>query len=126
MKRLRLITCYVTLMCFCSSCLIHHDGNTSISISESKDVYSMWAHYSKDKTKEIQRYIDKQVGRSNNISFVNTEMDATITLDDATKFYIKLFPGNLKIKLDKIQNSYQSYAEIKEMCMGIKAIIEKK
>ena len=126
MKRLRLITCYVTLVCFYSSCLIHHDGNVSISISESKDAYSMVAHYSKDKTKDIQRYMDKRIGRTNNISFVNTEMDARITLDDETRFYIKSSPGELKIKFNKVENSYQSYVEIKEMCMGIKAIIQEK
>jgi hypothetical protein len=86
----------------------------------------MYAHYSKEKTREIQRYIDKQIGRSNNISFVHAEMDATITLDDETKFYIKSFPGELKIKFNKVENSYQSYATVKEMCMGIKAIIEEK
>ena len=126
MKRLRLITCYVTLVCFCSSCLIHHDGDVSISISESKEAYSMAAHFNKDKTKEIQRYINRRIGRSNNISFVNTEMDAIITLDDETRFYIKLFPGDLKIKFNKVENSYRSYSEIKEMCLGIKAIISEK
>lgn len=99
MKRLGLITCYVTLACFWSSCLIHHDGSTTISISETKDTYSMYAHFNKDKTSEIQRYMDKRIGRSNNISFMHTEMDATITLDDETRFYIKLFPCELKIKV---------------------------
>jgi hypothetical protein len=126
MKRLRLITCYIALTTFCSSCLTHHEGSINISVSESKDVFSMSAHYNKDKTREIQRYMDKKLGRSNNISFVHTEMDATIRLDDETKFYIKSSPGELKIKFDKTENSYQSYTEIKDMCMGVKTIIEEK
>jgi hypothetical protein len=126
MRRLKLITCYIAMTTFCSSCLTHHHGDTSISISETKDSYSMFVHFDKEKTGEIQRYIDKQIGRANNISFVHTEMNATIMLDDETKFYIKSFPGELKIKFDKTKNSYRSYTEIKRMCMGVKAIIEGK
>ena len=60
------------------------------------------------------------MGNKNHFSFKHAETDATITLDDGTKFYMKLLPGELKVKLDKDENSYDSYYEIKSMCDGIK------
>ena len=86
----------------------------------------MSAYYDKSKTRQVQQCIDEHLGAKNNISFVNAETDATITLDDKTKFYIKSSPGELKIKLDKEENSFASYNEIKEMCTAIKTTIAEK
>src|SRR5438477_9345204 len=114
MKQFLLAGCCVGLIIFYSSCSQnYHDGNTNISISETKSSYTMYAHFDKSKTTKVRKYMDEHLGKRNNISFVNTEVNANLTLDDKTKFYIKSSPGELKIKLDKEENSFESYTEIK-------------
>lgn len=102
----------------------HH--NTAISISETKDTYKMSAWFNTAKTNDVHKFMDQKLGNRNKISFVNSEMDATVTLDDHTTFYIRSLPGDLEIKLNKNENSQESYKEVKEMCEGIKAVIEGK
>ncbi|MEP6846347.1 MAG: hypothetical protein ABI861_10105 [Panacibacter sp.] len=111
------------LVCIGLSCyhFDHHD--TSISISETKDAYKMSAWFDKNKTGKVHQYMDQKLGEHNNVSFKNAEIDAIVTLDDRTTFYIKSLPGDLNIKLEKGSNSFESYTEIKEMCEGIKAVI---
>lgn len=129
MKRLPLLTCYVAIACYCWSCLsFHHKGDISISVSvsDNRDTYTMSARYDPEQTKRVQECIDKHLGNKNHVSFRHAETDATITLDDGAKFYMKLFPGELKIKLNKTENSYDSYYEIKTMCDGIKNTLARK
>lgn len=102
----------------------HHD--TKISISESEKTYQMSAWFSPGKSSDVHKYMDRKLGKINKISFVNAEIDATITLDDRTTFYVKSLPGDLEIKLDKTENSRESYQQVKEMCEGIKKVIEGK
>ncbi len=71
----------------------------------------------------MEEYMDKKIGRSSNMSFVNTNIDGTITLDNHTTFYIQKSPGVVKIKLDKDENSEEAYYTIKSMCEGIKPIV---
>ena len=126
MRRLPLFTCYIALISICVSCSARHQGGTSVSISETQKYYSMSAYYDKSKTRQVQLCLDKHLGTNNTISFENAETDATITLDDRTKFYIKSLPGELEIKLDKEENSFESYNEIKEMCSAVKTTIGEK
>jgi hypothetical protein len=127
MKHLPLITYFLVLASLCSSCMWnHHEGDTAISISDTKSSFSVSAYYDKNKTRKVQQCIDKHLGSNNNISFVNAQTDARITLDDKTKFYIRSYPGELKIKFDKEENSFESYTEIRKMCEGIKNIISGK
>ena len=44
-------------------------------------------------------------------------------MDDNTSFYIKSYPGKLKIKFNKNQNSEASYFKIKSLCEGINEVI---
>ena len=111
------------VICFNLSCYHFDHHNTSISISETKAAYKMSAWFDKSKTGKVHEYMNKKLGKKNNISFINAEIDAMVTLDDRTTFYIKSLPGDLTIKLDKESNSYESYTEIKEMCEGVKAVI---
>jgi len=112
------------LIWVCLSCShFHNDDDIGITINDSKNYYKMSAYFSKNQTGKVHRYMDEKLGRHNNISFVNAEMDATITLDDKTTFYIKSFPGDLEIKLDKEKNSVESYMQVKEMCEGIKKVL---
>lgn len=56
--------------------------------------------------------------------FVNTRIDGRVGLDDHTTFFIKKSPGHLKIELNKRENSYDSYREIKSLCEGIKEVVK--
>ena len=96
-----------------SSC--SHRGDISIKHSETNDFYKFSAHFPKDRTKEVQRYLDSKLENGGDFSFENSRIDGTIALDNKMNFYIKMYPGNLKIELDKSKNSYENYARMKKM-----------
>ena len=125
MKRTPLVTlCNLFMLCFSLSCA-RLNGNTSISISESGHYYKMLAHFNKSQTTTVDEYMDSRIGRTSNMSFVNSRIDGTLALDDHTTFYIKKYPGFIEIKLDKDKNSDEAYHKIKAMCEGIKKVISK-
>ena len=114
---------FYALACITVISCMHHHGNIDISYNESDKYYSMNAHFSKSKTKDVEKYMDNRIGRRSNMSFVNSQIDGTISLDDHARFYIKKSPGVLEIKLDKDENSDDGYQEIKSMCQGIKKVL---
>ena len=118
-KQFVLLFCGLFFLAVFSSCLRRHH-NTSISISDSRDIYQMCASYDKNKTYKVQRLLDEDLEHNDDASFRNAKVDATITLDDNTTFYMKLFPGELKIKIDKTKNSGESFLKIKVTCEDIK------
>jgi len=83
----------------------------------------MNASFDPDETNKVEKYMNYKIGDASNMSFTNTRIDGQLSLDDHTTFYIKKFPGYLKIKLDKEKNSVESFYRIKEMCDGIKTVI---
>ncbi|HVX26193.1 MAG TPA: hypothetical protein VHB70_07610 [Parafilimonas sp.] len=124
MKRISVIILFnLFALCFCISCneIYHH--NTNIHISESALDYTMYVHYPPGETHAVENYMDCKIGRSSDMSFVNSRIDAQLTLNDHTTFYLKKYPGYLKIKLDKARNSEQAYDRIKNMCEGIKKVL---
>ncbi len=114
---------FFVLACIGVGSCMCDDHNTSINYKESEDYYSMKAHFSRNKTRQVDRFMDDRIGRRSHMSFVNSRIDGTIGLDDHTKFYIRKYPGFLEIKLDKNENSHESYDEIKSMCQGIKTLL---
>jgi hypothetical protein len=102
---------------------LHNGHDINIAYSEDDHYYSMNAYFPKNKTRDVDEYMDDRIGRRSKMSFVNSRIDGTIALDDHTKFYIKKSPGVLEIKLDKDENSDEAYHEIKLMCQGIKKIL---
>ncbi len=112
-------------ICVVGMCCMYGHGHTDISISEDDHTYSMNAHFSKSKMRNVEEYMDSRIGRRSNTSFTNTRIDAILTLDDHTKFYINKSQGTLEIKFDKDENSDESYREIKSMCEGIKKSLAK-
>ena len=108
------------------SCMHNHNGNIDLTFNESDHYYSMSADFSKSKTRAIDEYMDSRVGRRSNMSFVNSRIDSKLALDDHTTFYIKKYPGHVEIKLNKDENSPESYHQIKVMCEGIKRVLVNK
>ena len=111
-------------MVVASSCMHnHHNGDISLNFNESDHYYSMKAYFSKNRTREVERYMDSRIGKRSNMSFVNSKLDGRLALDDHTTFYIKKSPGLLKIKLDKAENSEEAYERIRSMCEGLKKVL---
>lgn len=119
MKKLTTIFFWLIACAAISSCG-HNDHDISISVQDSETEYSMKAYFPKNRTRDVAAYMNSSIGRKNNISFTNTQTDATLTLNDHTKFYMKKNPGFLEIRFNKEQNSDESFEEIKSMCQGIK------
>ena len=107
-----------------SSCFNYHDNDVSVSIQEDEEEYKLSAHFEDRKTRAVQNFIKEYTASTVNFkSKGNNYVDATVTLDDNTKFYIKSKEGLLKIKFDKEQNSEESYEKVKEMCEGVKELL---
>ena len=107
-----------------SSCFRYHSNDVSISIKEDEEEYQLSAKFQDRKTRAVQNYIREYTAST--VSFKsrgNNYVDATVTLDDNTRFYIKSKLGQLKIKLDKEENSAESYEKVKEMCEGVKELL---
>jgi hypothetical protein len=119
MKKLHILLFYVVACITFASC-IHNNHDTNITYNEDDHYYSMKAYFPKSETRDVDEYMDDRIGRRSKMSFVNSRIDGTIALDDHTNFYIQKSPGVLKIKLDKDENSEDSYHQIKSMCQGIK------
>jgi hypothetical protein len=110
------------IICITTSCN-SSDNNINITYSENDQYYSMIANFAKNKTRTVEKYMDYKLGRSSNISFINSTVEGKIALDDHTSFYIKKIPGHIKIKLDKNENSAEAYSRVKAMCQGIKKVV---
>lgn len=123
MKKFRYLF-FLSASIFSLSC-VHNSGNTNIKYSETEHTYSMKAEFPEAETREVEEYMNHTIGTISNMSFINTQIDGSIALDDHTTFYIKKSPGILDITLDKDRNSDESYQEIKSMCQGIKKVLAK-
>ena len=84
----------------------------------------MNAWFPENRTRDVEEYMDDEIGRRSNVSFVHTRIDGRIGLDDHTTFFVKKFPGHIEIELDKRKNSYHAYREIKSVCEGIKDVLK--
>lgn len=124
MKRLAITFCLLSAVCF-FSCRYFDNDNINIGYTETGHYYTMKAHFGRNKTRGVEEYMNSKIGTASNMSFVNTRIDGQLALDDHTTFYIKKYPGFLEIKLDKNQNSYEGYQEVKAMCEGIKEQLAK-
>ena len=109
------------LLCLYVSC--RNNGNISLTLSESDNYYKIIAAYPVQNTANVERYMSQKLGKESNVSFVNTRIDAEITLNDGTKFYMKNAPGNMELKLDKTKNTYASYQKIKTFGEGLKPVL---
>ena len=125
MKMKKFSVLFYALVCITITSCRHNDGNINISYNESGHYYTMKAHFSKNKTRNVEEYMDDRIGAGSNMSFVNTRIDGKIILDDHTTFYIEKYAGLVEIKLDKDENSPEAYHRIKSMCEGIKEVVIK-
>lgn len=116
-----------TRLFFVLACLVvtgcGHRGNTNITFNESGPYFSMIASFHKSKTEEVEKYMDQELRSLTGKSFRNTNFDADLSFDNRLNFYIKKYDGFLKIKMNRHENSRESYQKVRAMCEGIKKIL---
>jgi hypothetical protein len=114
---------FMLLCCSFVSCW-HHRGDIRIQYRESDHYYSMDAWFRENQTRDVEEYMNDKIGSGSNVSFTNTRIDGSLSLDDHTTFFIKKSPGHLEIEMDKRKNSAESYRQIKSLCEGIKEVVK--
>jgi hypothetical protein len=106
-----------------SSCF-HRHNDFSIRFSDDDDEFEMEADYPRHQSHNVKVFLNDQllnhVAHRGRHSFKNEE----ITLDDNTTFYIDAAPGEVNIRVDKDENSEEGYIRVKELCQGLKLVIE--
>jgi len=117
----------ITVLSSCHDDSYYRDGNISISVQEDDEEYRMNAKYDEDKTMAVDDYIKTCTGSAGRYRYDgHGNFDATLTLDDNSRVYIKSREGRLKIKFNKEENSEEAYEKIRDMCDGIKEILAEK
>jgi hypothetical protein len=105
-----------------SVCLfLFERSNISITVQDSEDTYKLFARYDKRQAKRVQHYLDTQLNTSH--TFTNASVNANMTLNDHTSFYIKSYPGMLQIRFNKKDNDESAYLKIKQLEEGIKTAL---
>ena len=118
MKKLAILLFVSTIIISCGL----SDRSVTIKHSQYSHYYEMTAKFNRGKTEEVERYLDKELAAGNR-TFIDTEMNGDITLDDKTTFYIKKSPGYLNIKFDKEKNSEEALYKIKSVLEGINDVV---
>lgn len=124
------ISFYLTAFCLISLSIFlvyskfeHSNHGLEISVKENDDIYQFTAYYNAANTYRVQKYINKSIEPNGLFSSENDRFDVNTKLADKTEFYVKESPGDLKITLNKRQNTTASYLRIKNMCNGIKELL---
>jgi hypothetical protein len=92
-------------------------------VSDDEDEYEMDASYRKHQTHKVRAYLNEHLLNKSTVSFKTRSMDEEITLEDNTTFYINSYPGELRIKIDKTENSAESFEKVKQVCEDLKDIL---
>lgn len=123
MKTKILIPFIIVLVYFlCAACHLHRN-RTEVSIQETAAVFQMKASFNEHKTRAIATYINENL-RSHSTKIVTREdVEETVILDDDTKLYVQSYPGSLKIKFNKNENSAASFDRVKNICHDLKMVI---
>ncbi len=117
------LACNVIMLCLLLSCARLDRNKIDLTISENEQYYTIIADFNKRQTTAVDNYLDEHLDKKASMSFTNTRIDAYLTLDNNMKLYVKKYPGYLKIKFNKDENSGASYAVIKQLGEGLKPVI---
>jgi hypothetical protein len=97
-------------------------GDTSVSIYDSEDIYSLTATYPDYKTERVEQFMNRAM-RNSLFNSGDNVIDALTVLDDQTRLHIKSESGRLKLRFDKRQNTDSALQRMKKMCQGIKNVL---
>ncbi|HEX2682804.1 MAG TPA: hypothetical protein VHL77_02665 [Ferruginibacter sp.] len=115
---------FIAFLLIMSSCFHVHDHDTSITTTDDEDEYEMEASYGRNKSHAVQVYLNDRFAVHSGRSFRNKNLNDEITLDDNTTVYINSYPGELRIKVNKAENSEESCERIRIICEDLKDILE--
>lgn len=96
-----------------------NDGDVSLQIKETDNSYYVYARYDRHRTSSVQHYLDIALGTKDHM-FRRSRLDATVSLDDHMRFYVKNTPGRLVIRLNRDENSEEAYWRMKAVAEGLK------
>jgi hypothetical protein len=119
----KLLPLLFAFVCISVTSCRHRNHDLEITYSDADHEYSMVAYFNNRKMREVEYYLNRELGTRNNISFSNTRTNATFTLDDQTTFYLQKDHGHIKIKMDKDENSRAAYRKMKSVCEGMKLVL---
>ncbi len=119
-----LVVCNLFVLCFILSCSRVGGHSLTYEVSESGTYFTIRAKYDKQQSEEVDRFMDRYFDKYKKFSFQNTVMDATLTLNDGTGFYIKKQPGYLSIKFNKEKNSPTAYRQMKLLGERLKTVMQ--
>ena len=122
MKKYILIAFGGSMLLLMVSCF-HHRNDISITISDDDDEYEMDALYNKRKTHAVRIYLNDHLLINKTGRYKKNVDGEEIILDDNTKLFLNEYPGSLRIKIDKDENSPESYEKIRQACEEIKEIM---
>jgi hypothetical protein len=122
MKNLLLI--FATISCI-GYITFRNSQKNDVDLKLSEDNYKMRisAKFPDDKTPEVQSFLTKELGDSNDVSFENSSIDREIGLNDGSFFYMKLAEGRLKIEMERKRNSQTAFKRLKKMFAGLKTVL---
>gem|GEM_PF-840196 len=109
-----------------TGCVRYHserirEGNISITVRESDDLYKVDAKFSRSKTAQVARVIDQMLDGNNSLE--SRDLNGTISLEDDSRIYVRLRSGRLRIRFDKEENSETAYERVRDLTDKIKATI---
>jgi hypothetical protein len=113
----------ISLFAFVFFACAHHNPDLDISVTESDDEYKFSAYFDEARTRDVQRFVNRSIEPNGIFSGEDDRLDVDTKLQDRTSFKLKASPGELIIKISKIENTPASVARIRKMCEGIKGII---
>lgn len=114
----------ILLLIAVSSCL-NKKNDISVTVSESGTIFKFSARFPEDKTARVEKIMAENLSPNTIMTGGTKHIDATITLDDKTNFYMKSEPGDLNIEFDRYKNTKSSYERIRNMCEEIKTSLAK-
>lgn len=123
MKNFILSLCAIGLLWYFGFRYLENNGNINLSFSEDEKEVVISAKFPNEKTDKVRDYLTEQLSSYKDFSFKNAELDANITLNDSSTFYINSSKGSLKIIMERSKNSAESYRKMKKLNDGLKEIL---
>ena len=110
-----LLACAVWISC-------RHHGSQTITISETASELSMYADFDKKLDGQVADLLEQTGGEYAHL-FKSNGNNEKLVLDDHTIFELRKSPGHVRIKLNRTENSGESYYRVRALCNGIKDIL---
>lgn len=116
------LTLFLSLSLIFSGCKNHGD-HLKITVNETETNYQVTASYNEDKTQKVEQYLSQFVPQTA-IFKPGHPSEIKVTLADKSEFNIQSTRGELRVSLDKRQNTKASLHNIKRISKELKDVIQ--